>query len=175
MSPGSLRRRLPGLVLALSALCTPARADQAAEARTLLQAGRTADAMRSIEQALARQPGDLQLRFLRGVVLAEQKKTPEAITQFMQLIQDHPALPEPYNNLAMLYSGLGQYDKARIALETAVRHRPDYAAAYENLGDVYARLAGDAYARALQIEAGNRSVPPKLALISELFAAGPAR
>lgn len=175
MRLGIHRRPLPCLLLALAVLAGPAWADDAREAKELLRAGKTADAMLKVEQALARQPADLQLRFLKGVVLAEQKKTSEAITQFTRLIQDHPSLPEPYNNLAVLYADLGQYDKARIALEMAVRAQPNYAAAHENLGDVYAKLASEAYARALQIDADNRALPPKLTLIRELFATPPAR
>nr|WP_297350885.1 tetratricopeptide repeat protein [uncultured Caldimonas sp.] len=175
MHLGSLMRRgLPCLVLACAAHL-PARADDAREVHALLQAGKTAEAMLKVEQALTRQPNSVQLRFLKGVVLTEQKKTPEAVAQFSQLIQDHPTLPEPYNNLAVLYSELGQYDKARIALEMAVRANPGYAAAYENLGDVYAKLAGEAYSKALQSDASNKALPPKLALIRELLAAPPAR
>lgn len=172
---GSLGRRLPWLLLPLATLAGPASADDARDVRELLRVGKTADAMLKVEQALARQPADPQLRFLKGVVLTEQKKTSEAIAQFTRLIQDHPSLPEPYNNLAVLYSELGQYDKARVALEMAVRNNPRYAAAYENLGDVHAKLASEAYAKALQIDAGNRAVPLKLALIRELFAPQPQR
>jgi ketosteroid isomerase-like protein len=43
------------------------------------------------------------------------------------------------------------------------------------LGDVYAKLASQAYNKALQLDTGNTAVPPKLALIRELFSATGAK
>ena len=51
----------------------------------------------------------------------------------------------------------------------AIRTNPSYATAHENLGDVYAKLASQAYNKALQLDSSNAGVPPKLALIRELF------
>src|SRR5690606_12995476 len=59
-------------------------------------------------------------------------------------------------------------DKSRNALEMAIRTNPSYATAYENLGDVYAKLASQAYSKALQIDTRS-AVAPKLAMIRELF------
>ncbi|MEJ7686260.1 MAG: tetratricopeptide repeat protein, partial [Variovorax sp.] len=114
---------------------------------------------------------DPQMRFLRGVILTEQGKQADAVAVFTQLTQDFPELPEPYNNLAALYASQSQFDKARAALEMAIKLNPGYATAHENLGDVYARLAGQSYGRAQQLEAGNATAQPKLALIRQMFAA----
>ena len=110
------------------------------------------------------------MRFLKGVVQTEAGRTADAIETFSGLNQDYPELPEPYNNLAVLYAGQSQFDKARTALEQAVRANPDYAIAHENLGDVYAKLAGLSYSKAQQLDTANATVPPKLALIRQLFA-----
>src|SRR5438093_2806195 len=80
-------------------------------------------------------------------------------------------MPEPYNNLAVLYAGQGDYQKARKALETAIRTHPSYAVAHENLGDIYATLASQAYDKALQLDSGNAAARKKLALIKELVPA----
>ena len=70
----------------------------------------------------------------------------------------------------MLYAAQSQFDKARAALEVAVRANPSYAIAHENLGDVYARLAAQSLtARRSSSTPRNTSVPPKLALIRQLF------
>ena len=53
----------------------------------------------------------------------------------------------------------------------AIKLNPDYATAHENLGDVYARLAAQSYGRSLKLEAGNTTVPPKLALVRQMFGA----
>jgi tetratricopeptide (TPR) repeat protein len=81
-------------------------------------------------------------------------------------------LPEPYNNLAVLYADAGQYDKAKKALETAIKTHPSYATAHENLGDIYARMASEAYDKALQLDNGNTRAQSKLAMIKDLFGTG---
>lgn len=135
----------------------------------LLKAGKPTEALTQIEQRLATNPRDPQLRFLRGVAQADAGKTEDAIATFTQLTQDYPELPEPYNNLAVLHAQQNQLDKARIALEMAVRNNPAYATAHENLGDIYARLAQQSYAKAMQLDPNNTTVKPKLALLRDLF------
>ena len=88
---------------------------------------------------------------------------------FTRLTEDFPELPEPYNNLAALYAQRKEYDKARTALEMAVRANPDYALAHENLGDVYAKLAARAYERAHQIDAANRRARAKASALAPIL------
>src|SRR6476661_4063407 len=126
---------LGGLLAAL--LANPAFADESAEVSNLVRAGEYAAALGKADSFLARHPRDAQMRFLKGVILTEQNKSAEAIAIFTKLTEDFPDLPEPYNNLAVLYASSGQYDKARVALDTAIRTNPAYATAYENLGDVH--------------------------------------
>ena len=103
------------------------------------------------------------------MILSEQKKVAEAIKVFFELTHDYPELPEPYNNLAVLHAGQGEYEKARFALEMAVRANPRYAVAYENLGDVYARMAGQAYEKAASLDKGNKLAPLKLKAVNEML------
>jgi tetratricopeptide (TPR) repeat protein len=135
----------------------------------MLRSGKFSEAMVKADRYLAAKPTDPQMRFLKGVIQRNQGKQAEAIATFTKLTEDYPELPEPYNNLAVLYAGQSQFDKARAALEMAIRTNPSYATAHENLGDVYARLASQAYNKALQLDGANVAVPPKLALIRELF------
>src|SRR6267378_2563493 len=93
---------------------------------------------------------------------------PRLLEIFTKLTQDHPNLPEPYNNLAVIYASQGQYEKARAALEQSIRTHPSYATAYENLGDVYAKLASQAYDKALQLDSSNSGAKNKLSLVREL-------
>src|SRR3954470_7553557 len=138
------------------------------EASKLLKAGQREQALERVNKALAANPRDAQARFMKGLILTEQGKQPEAIDIFTKLTQDYPNLPEPYNNLAVIYAGQGQYDKARQALEQSIRTHPSYATAYENLGDVYAKLASQAYGKALQLDAANAGAQNKLSLVREL-------
>lgn len=159
----------------LMCTCPVAHADDLADANKLFRQGSHAQALEKTNAYLAAKPQDAQARFLKGLILTEQNNTAEAIQIFTGLTNDYPELPEPYNNLAVLYANQGNYDKAKIALEKAIRTHPSYSTAHENLGDIYAKLASQAYDRALQLDRSNPATQTKLAMIQDLFAAKPAR
>ena len=171
LRPAAALAALP--VAMLVACASTARADEAQDVERLLRAGRTSEALARVERSLAARPADPQLRFLKGVVLTDARRTAEATDVLVKLTEDHPDLAEPYHNLAVIYAADGRDDKARASLEAAVRANPGYATAHENLGDVYARLAAASYQRTLQLDPANRSAVPKLALVRGLFAAAP--
>ena len=151
-----------------------AHADEVQDINKLFKQGQHEQALERINTYLVGKPKDAQARFLKGLILTEQGKTNDAIRTFSELTEDYPELPEPYNNLAVLYASQGQYDKARVALEMAIRTHPSYATAHENLGDIYARMASQAYDRALQLDRSNTTTQTKLALIKDLFTTGNA-
>jgi tetratricopeptide (TPR) repeat protein len=157
------------LTLAIALMACVAHADEYKEISQLMRAGKLPEAAAKADQHLAAKPKDPQMRFLKGVIQRDSGKTMDSISTFTRLTEDYPELPEPYNNLAVLYAGQNQFDKAKSALEMAIRTNPSYATAHENLGDVYAKLASQAYEKALQLDAANTAVAPKLALIRELF------
>ncbi|OIQ84465.1 beta-barrel assembly-enhancing protease [mine drainage metagenome] len=175
MTPFRLAPVLLGLAMAcvgLVPLATSAHADELGQVRALASGGHIAQAQSKLDGLIAAHPHDPQYRFLRGVLLSEQNKTAEAIQTFTQITEQFPELPEPYNNLAVLYAQQGNYDKARAALEMAIRTNPSYATAFENLGDVYAKLASQSYQKALQLDGGGANgTQAKLALIRQLFEA----
>ena len=156
-------------VLATAFAACSAHADDYGDVGQLVRSGKFSEAMTKADAFLASKPNDPQMRFLKGVILRNTGKQPEAILTFTKLTEDFPELPEPYNNLAVLYASQNEFDKARTALEMAIRTNPSYATAHENLGDVYARLASQAYNKALQLDGANAAVPPKLATIREVF------
>jgi tetratricopeptide (TPR) repeat protein len=161
-------RVLTTLVAVVLGAALPALADDLDDASTLLRAGKRDQALERVNRVLAQKKDDPKARFLKGIILTEQGNTREAIDIFTRLTQDYPNLPEPYNNLAVIYAGQGQYDKARAALEQSIRTHPSYATAYENLGDVYAKLASQAYDKALQLDKSNTGAQNKLAMVREL-------
>ena len=116
-----------------------------------------------------------QLLFINGVLLSENNKVDEAIKVFESLTKTHPNLPEPYNNLAVLYAQQGDFPKAKHALEQSIKTHPSYATAHINLGDLYTRMASESYNQALQIDGSNKSVKTKLSLIKKLFNYQPIR
>lgn len=158
-------------VLLLS-LSFAAHSDDIQDANKLFKQGQYPQALNKVNGYLANKPKDAQARFLKGLILTEQDKIADAIKIFSSLTEDYPELPEPYNNLAVLYAKQGQYDKAKLALEMAIRTHPSYATAHENLGDIYAKMASQAYDRALQLDRSNTTTQTKLAMIQDLFADG---
>lgn len=130
------------------------------EITQLYKKGKAEQALAELDAYLASLPKDswgrnvTQARFLRGLILTEQKRTKEAIQVFSRLTLDYPELPEPYNNLAALYVAQGQYEAARDTLERAMRIDPAFAAMHANLGDIYAKLSAQAYEGTLHASSG---------------------
>ena len=158
------------LALAVCGLSTSAAQDLQ-DVNRLIKQGQQTQALDKLNAYLAGKPKDPLARFLKGVVLTEQGKTNEAIALFQALTEEYPELPEPYNNLAVLYASKGQYEKAKVSLEMAIQTHPSYATAHENLGDIYAKMASAAYDKALQLDKSNKSAETKLSLVRDMFPA----
>ena len=166
--------RLALLISALAFSTLPLHADELQDIDALVKKGQHAKALERVNQYLVQKPRDAKGRFIKGLILAEQNKAAEAIEVFAALSRDYPELPEPYNNLAVLYAAQGQYEKARQQLERSIRTHPSYATAYENLGDVYTKLASQAYDKALQFDSSNAAAMNKLSLIHDLMSSNTA-
>lgn len=170
----TLRPLLLGLVLLVAGIAHAQTAPDAAERveiERLHRAGHSAAALERIERGLQADPREPQLRFLKGVILADTGRRAEAAEIYTRLTQEYPELPEPYNNLAVLHAADGRLDEARAALENALRNDPTYATAHENLGDIYLRLAVRAFERS---DRRSPDVQRKLQLARELVQARPA-
>jgi hypothetical protein len=161
------RLLIPLLLLAVSAAGFAA-STAVEEALTLMNQGKYDKALSRLDDHLDSAPQDAEARFTRGLVLVRLNRADDAIKAFTDLTRDYPQLPEPYNNLAVLYAQQGDYEKAREALEAALASHPSYVTAHENLGDIYAALANAAYSRALALEPGNAGVKAKLDLVARL-------
>ena len=138
MGAASIRSLFALLLAAIC--CTGAFATAAGplqEAQRLLSRHQLQPALDRVDQIIAATPGDAQARFLKGLILAEMNRPEDAIAEFRRLSEDYPELPEPYNNMAVIYARTHQYEKAKSALEMAIRAHPGYGTAYENLGDIY--------------------------------------
>ena len=141
------------------------------DARALLDRKQYAEAIAKLDSLTVERPREPQARFMKGIALSDQGKADEAITVFRAVLADFPELPEPRNNLAVLYAQKGEYALARDELERAIQTAPDYAVAHENLGDVYARLAEVQYEKTMALDRRNRTAGHKLKLIREASAA----
>jgi tetratricopeptide (TPR) repeat protein len=132
-------------------------------------------AMEKLNKHLKTNPKDAQARFLKGLVLTEQGQRDSAITIFRNLSKDYPDLPEPYNNLAVLYAEKGMYDEARSALQKAIKTHPTYATAHENMGDIYAKMASKSYREALSLSGPNPTITSKINHIKLVFVSRPSK
>lgn len=168
--PAFMRSRLAtSAFAAVFCIAAPAWSAPLQEAQQYLRQAQYPQALEQVEKILSEKPKDAQGRFLKGVIYTEMGKTSDAITVFTKLTEDYPELPEPYNNLAVIYAQQKQYEKAKQALEKAIRTHPAYATAHENLGDIYARMAVQAYDKALQLDSSNSAAQTKLAMIRDLI------
>jgi predicted Zn-dependent protease len=174
-APPSLKfNTLASLLLLLGLLACglvprAALADEYGDVTQLIRTGKLPEARSRIDAFLATRPRDPQMRFLKGVIQRDTGQTTLAEATFTELTQDFPELPEPYNNLAVLYAAQNQFEKARLALEMAIKTNPGYSTAHENLGDVYAALAAQAYARARQKDTPNAALESKIILVRDVI------
>ena len=164
---------LPHLILV--ALAGSVRADEYSEVTQLSRDGKFVEALAKADVFLSSKPRDAQMRLLKGLVQRDAGKGAEAISTFSRMTEDFPELPEPFVNLGVIYADQNQLDKARNAFEMALRTNPSYSAAHENLADVYGRLSGAAYNKALQLDVSNLAVVPKLALVRQIITLNPTK
>lgn len=139
----------------------------AQQSARLLREAQPSLALEALDKGLELAPRDPQMRFLKAVAFSDLKRFNESITIFTALTQEFPELPEPYNNLAVLYANAGDLQKAKSALEDAVRALPNYALGHENLGDVYLRLAAQQFETAAKNNPKSKSATQKLIMARE--------
>ena len=135
----------------------------------LIAEGNLRQALKLTERQLQEDDKSVTYRFLKGLILTRMNELDQARTLFVELTNDHPELPEPYNNLAVIYASQGDFEKARDALQKAISTHPSYATAHENMGDIYAKMASKAYNQALELDSDNTSAKAKLSLVNDLF------
>lgn len=156
-------------VFILSSVLVASVAASNEEIQRMIQQGSFEKALVLAEEQLSVNPDEIQTLFLKGLILARMDRLKESEAVFIGLTEKHPELPEPYNNLAVVYAASGDYDKAEEALRQAINTHPSYATAHENLGDIYAKMASQAYNNALKLDSDNQETREKLSMISDLI------
>jgi tetratricopeptide (TPR) repeat protein len=111
----------------------------------LVKARKFEDAIDLINSHLRKTPQNVQLRFVKARLEIEMRQFPQAKKTLVDITQQFPELPEPYNNLAAIAASQGKWLEARDYLELALKLRPSYAVASANLGEIYIRLGAQAY------------------------------
>ncbi|BBE51822.1 repeat-containing protein [Ferriphaselus amnicola] len=158
----------------LLCLSLPVGAGDIQDANLLFKQGKQTQALEKVNALLAKDPKDMQARYLKAVIYTQQGRTNDAITIFQSVISDHPNIAEPYNNLGVLHASLGQYEKAKIEFETAIRLKPNYAIAHENLGDLHVKMASTSYGYATDADRGNAKAKDKREQTKSMTSSKPA-
>ena len=123
----------------------------------LVKARKFEDAIDLINSQLKKTPRNVQLRFVKARVQIEMRQFTQAKKTLIEITQQFPELPEPYNNLAAIAANQGNWIEARDYLELALKLRPSYAIASANLGEIYIRLSSQAYENAAKYAQLNQS------------------
>ncbi len=121
-----------------------------ADAEKAAQQRRYAEAIERFDRVIAANPRNVQARFERAWALSQAGREDEAVQAFHEIAQEYPELPEPHNNLALIYARRGDLKRAEAELLAALEAKPGFAIGYTNLGDVYRKLAERSYAEALK-------------------------
>lgn len=138
----------------------------------LAEQGEYNKALEHLNERIEADINDIQSRFLKGLILMEQGDAQAARQAFLEVARLFPRLPESYNNLAVIYAEEGEYEKARQALLSAAANAPEYAPVRANLGDLYSKLAADAYREAIELNPDDAASEAKLKWLEHMFAAG---
>ena len=157
------------ILAGLGLLCLPAHADVYDDVERLIRNGQLERAQQTSAEHLKKTPQDPQMRLLSSRILDAQGKPNEAAGLLESLTLEFPELPEPHNNLAVLYARQGRIQEALDSLNKALQARPDYAAALENLGDLHLMQALQAYQRAGRVPAAPSSAQRKADTIAPLL------
>ena len=128
-----------------------------------------ADAIKAIDAALVKSPRNVQLRFLKARLQIELRDQVSAKNTWIEITQQFPELPEPYNNLAALSANQGKWIEARDYLELALKLRPDYVTAQGNLAEVYLRLSEMNYQSASKLQPNQREYGLRAKAIKEIL------
>lgn len=115
------------------------------------QADEALEAIKRREAQLAEiQPigTDVQLLFLKARAYEALGASQNALQTYQQMTELYPELPEPWNNLAVVYAQQGKLLMAQEALGMALIADPTNQTALQNLGEIRLMLAEQAFQEA---------------------------
>ncbi|MFO1428762.1 MAG: tetratricopeptide repeat protein [Candidatus Competibacteraceae bacterium] len=164
-----LRFGLLGLLCAILSLVQAQEAPDLNTIQRMAAGGNRNQAIDALNKRIGANPGDVEAAFLKGVLLLQQGDKSGAREVFLDISRRFPRLPEAYNNLAAIHAADGEYELARQTLLSAIANTPDYAPVRANLGDLYIKMAMDAYREALKLNPNDASTQARLKALEQLF------
>lgn len=133
-----------------------------------LKDGRHVQESKETRQITSINGESVQLKFSHCVLKAQQASAQKAIACFQQLVLDYPELSEAYNNIGVLYAGMGMQVEARKWFERGLKQRQVYATLHQNLLNLQSEITRNAYAAALQLDISKSNAQPKLSLLAKI-------
>ena len=117
---------------------------------TMIGSGETDAALDLIDAEIASSTSDpVDLLFARARVIDATGNAKKAEHAYRELIRRYPARPEPYNNLARIYSAQGKLDQASSLLRAGLYTDPTYRMIFDNLTRIYTEQAARSLSMAL--------------------------
>ncbi len=141
----------------------------------LLKARKYSEAIDLVNSHIKKSPRNVQLRFLKARLQIELRQFDQAKKTLVEITQQFPELPEPYNNLAALAANQDQWIEARDYLELALKLRPSYAIASANLGEIYIRLGAQSYENAAEAQPNQRLFSNRAKALRDILKPPPKR
>jgi Flp pilus assembly protein TadD len=129
--------------------------------KTLAASGSLDDALRVLDQVIAKNSADWQLHSIRGTVLDQMDRGEEAQTAYQAALQIAPGEPDVLSNLGLSYALGGDLTRAEQVLRQALDHPRATAKVRENLALVLG-LQGR-FEEAEQIAAAGQMQPAAVA------------
>ena len=139
-------------ILLFSPLSAAAAPADLSKIEALIAQGKDLAAISRLKRLVKTAPENYEAWFLLGVTQARKSHFDDAIIAFKEVSKLQPGLAEPHNNLAVIYNEMGNLRAAVAELESSLKLNPEYVTAYENIGDLYVKLAARSYKKALSKE-----------------------
>lgn len=158
-----------GLLFAVLSLVHAQEALDLDAIQRLAASGNRNQAIDALNKRIGANPEDVEATFLKGLLLLQQGNKNGAREVFLDISRRFPRLPEAYNNLAAIHAADGEYELARQTLLSAITNTPDYAPVRANLGDLYIKMAMDAYREALKLNPSDSAIQSRLKVLERLF------
>ena len=96
---------------------SPTEENRLALAQAYVRANQLAKAEPIVAMLVGLEPRDRETRLFYGKILRDERKLPEAATQFEILLESHSDAPEPWSELANVLMVMQQYPRALDALD----------------------------------------------------------
>lgn len=106
-------------------------------ARRNYKAGKLEKAYQSQLKAIYLGRANAEDFYLKGVIAYDRQVFHEAISAFEQVLRLDPGHAKSCLNLGILYTDLGNYEKALLYYEAAIKNNSEFALAYYNRARIY--------------------------------------